>query len=226
MVAQLAFLASRPFFRPASILPLWQKFQGTFVRLCVLPGSQVDQLKCKVTSLEEECSLLRKQASTMPQREAEERGHPDAVSELWAENQRLTASLQELQGMLQVPRGAEWFGLAGGFASIWSKQGHPEWGAQGHIQVGFEGVQAPVMMMAVVQVCPLLICWAELSWRCWQCSEGISSSLRLQEKSQCRALSRSCWTSWSTTGRKPKMTDRTSARNSTPCKVSCSGLRS
>ncbi|NXW82283.1 CAR10 protein, partial [Alopecoenas beccarii] len=63
----------------------------------------VDQLKCKVTSLEEECSLLRKQASTLPQREVEERGHPDAVSELWAENQRLTASLQELQGMLQKP---------------------------------------------------------------------------------------------------------------------------
>ncbi|KAM9293410.1 LOW QUALITY PROTEIN: caspase recruitment domain-containing protein 10 [Morus bassanus] len=63
----------------------------------------VDQLKCKVTSLEEECSLLRKQASAPPQREVEERGHPDAVSELWAENQRLTASLQELQGMLQTP---------------------------------------------------------------------------------------------------------------------------
>ncbi|NWI80186.1 CAR10 protein, partial [Dryoscopus gambensis] len=63
----------------------------------------VDQLKCKVSSLEEECSLLRKQASAPPQREADERGHPDAVSELWAENQRLTASLQELQGMLQTP---------------------------------------------------------------------------------------------------------------------------
>ncbi|NXE81168.1 CAR10 protein, partial [Cochlearius cochlearius] len=63
----------------------------------------VDQLKCKVAGLEEECSLLRKQASAPPQREAEERGHPDAVSELWAENQRLTASLQELQGMLQTP---------------------------------------------------------------------------------------------------------------------------
>ncbi|NWY54006.1 CAR10 protein, partial [Chionis minor] len=62
----------------------------------------VDQLKCKVTSLEEECSLLRKQVSAPPQREVEERGHPDAVSELWAENQRLTASLQELQGMLQT----------------------------------------------------------------------------------------------------------------------------
>ncbi|KFO90177.1 Caspase recruitment domain-containing protein 10, partial [Buceros rhinoceros silvestris] len=65
----------------------------------------VDQLKCKVTSLEEECSLLRKQASAPPQREPEERGHTDAVSELWAENQRLTASLQELQAMLQVPDG-------------------------------------------------------------------------------------------------------------------------
>ncbi|NWR59817.1 CAR10 protein, partial [Bucorvus abyssinicus] len=63
----------------------------------------VDQLKCKVTSLEEECSLLRKQASAPPQREPEERGHTDAVSELWAENQRLTASLQELQAMLQMP---------------------------------------------------------------------------------------------------------------------------
>lgn len=70
---------------------------------CFVPGFQVDQLKCKVSSLEGECSLLRKQASAPPQREAEERGHPDAVSELWAENQRLTASLQELQGMLQVP---------------------------------------------------------------------------------------------------------------------------
>uniref|UniRef100_A0A8B9EQX5 Caspase recruitment domain-containing protein 10 n=1 Tax=Anser cygnoides TaxID=8845 RepID=A0A8B9EQX5_ANSCY len=63
----------------------------------------VDQLKCKVTSLEEECSLLRKQAAAVPQREAEERGHPDTVSELWAENQRLMASLQELQGTLQAP---------------------------------------------------------------------------------------------------------------------------
>ncbi|NXQ53945.1 CAR10 protein, partial [Anthoscopus minutus] len=63
----------------------------------------VDQLKCKVSSLEEGYSLLQKQASAPPQREAEERGHPDTVSELWAENQRLTASLQELQGMLQKP---------------------------------------------------------------------------------------------------------------------------
>ncbi|NXP63668.1 CAR10 protein, partial [Chloropsis cyanopogon] len=63
----------------------------------------VDQLKCKVSGLEEECGLLRKQASAPPQREVEERGHPDPVSELWAENQRLTASLQELQGMLQKP---------------------------------------------------------------------------------------------------------------------------
>ncbi|KAG6924905.1 caspase recruitment domain family, member 10, partial [Chelydra serpentina] len=56
----------------------------------------VDQLKCKVSSLEEECRLLRKHKSTGPQREAEERGQPDMVSELQAENQRLTASLQEL----------------------------------------------------------------------------------------------------------------------------------
>ncbi|NXN91105.1 CAR10 protein, partial [Rhinopomastus cyanomelas] len=63
----------------------------------------VDQLKCKVTSLEEECSLLRKQASASPPREPEEWGHPDALSELRAENQRLMASLQELQAMLQTP---------------------------------------------------------------------------------------------------------------------------
>ncbi|NWV72842.1 CAR10 protein, partial [Dasyornis broadbenti] len=63
----------------------------------------VDQLKCKVSSLEEECSLLRKQTSAPPQREADERGHPDAMAELWAENQRLTAALQELQGVLQTP---------------------------------------------------------------------------------------------------------------------------
>uniref|UniRef100_A0A7M4FRI2 Caspase recruitment domain family member 10 n=1 Tax=Crocodylus porosus TaxID=8502 RepID=A0A7M4FRI2_CROPO len=63
----------------------------------------VDQLKCKVTSLEEECNLLRKHMSTMPQREAEEQSHSDMVSDLWTENQRLTVSLQELQGRLQVP---------------------------------------------------------------------------------------------------------------------------
>nr|XP_042699501.1 caspase recruitment domain-containing protein 10 isoform X1 [Chrysemys picta bellii] len=62
----------------------------------------VDQLKCKVSSLEEECRLLRKHASAGPQREAEERGQPDTVPELQAENQRLTASLQELQSMLQI----------------------------------------------------------------------------------------------------------------------------
>lgn len=100
----LVFLASRVFFCPVSTLPLRQRCQGTCASLCLFPCvPQVDQLKCKVTSLEEECSLLRKQAAVVPQREAEERGHPDTVSELWAENQRLMASLQELQGTLQVP---------------------------------------------------------------------------------------------------------------------------
>lgn len=84
---------------------------------CFFPGLQVDQLKCKVSSLEEECGLLRRQASTAPQREAEERGQPDTVSELWAENQRLTASLQELQGMLQVPARA---GQAPGHLLSWA----------------------------------------------------------------------------------------------------------
>ncbi|XP_023955850.2 caspase recruitment domain-containing protein 10 isoform X5 [Chrysemys picta bellii] len=67
----------------------------------------VDQLKCKVSSLEEECRLLRKHASAGPQREAEERGQPDTVPELQAENQRLTASLQELQSMLQAASEAQ-----------------------------------------------------------------------------------------------------------------------
>lgn len=93
------------FFCPASSLlhsPTEAELQGRVVSDCFFPGLQVDQLKCKVTSLEEECSLLQKQMSVPPQREPEERGHPDAMTELWAENQRLTASLQELQGMLQV----------------------------------------------------------------------------------------------------------------------------
>lgn len=88
-------------------LPLRQRCRGTCASLRLFPIPQVDQLKCKVTSLEEECSLLRKQAAAVPQREAEERGHPDTVSELWAENQRLMASLQELQGTLQVPHRAQ-----------------------------------------------------------------------------------------------------------------------
>ncbi|XP_053107606.1 caspase recruitment domain-containing protein 10 [Hemicordylus capensis] len=62
----------------------------------------VDQLKCKVSSLEEECSLLKKQALGAPQREADEHGLADTVSELLAENQRLRASLQELQSMVQT----------------------------------------------------------------------------------------------------------------------------
>lgn len=84
---------------------------------CFFPGLQVDQLKCKVSSLEEECSLLQKQPSAPPQQEAEEQGHPDTVSELWAENQRLKASLQELQGMLQVPTRA---GQAPGHLLSWA----------------------------------------------------------------------------------------------------------
>ncbi|XP_066489696.1 caspase recruitment domain-containing protein 10 [Tiliqua scincoides] len=62
----------------------------------------LDQLKCKASSLEEECSLLRKQVSMAPQREVEEPGRSDAVSELRAENQRLIASLQELQSVVQA----------------------------------------------------------------------------------------------------------------------------
>ncbi|XP_052017094.1 caspase recruitment domain-containing protein 10 isoform X2 [Apodemus sylvaticus] len=63
----------------------------------------VDQLKLKVSRLEEECTLLRRARGPAPGAEEKER-EPDGVdllSELRAENQRLTASLQELQEGLQ-----------------------------------------------------------------------------------------------------------------------------
>nr|KAF6451872.1 caspase recruitment domain family member 10 [Molossus molossus] len=59
----------------------------------------VDQLKLKVSQLEEECTLLRRARGPLPGPEEKEK-EPDSVdlvSELRAENQRLTASLQELQ---------------------------------------------------------------------------------------------------------------------------------
>ncbi|XP_053775515.1 caspase recruitment domain-containing protein 10 isoform X1 [Desmodus rotundus] len=59
----------------------------------------VDQLKLKVSQLEEECALARRARGPLPGAEEKER-EPDSVdlvSELRAENQRLTASLQELQ---------------------------------------------------------------------------------------------------------------------------------
>ncbi|XP_061495045.1 caspase recruitment domain-containing protein 10 [Rhineura floridana] len=61
----------------------------------------VDQLKCKVSSMEEECSLLKKQTLAAPQREVEDHGLIDTICELRAENQRLRASLQELQSTVQ-----------------------------------------------------------------------------------------------------------------------------
>lgn len=73
----------------------------------------VDQLKLKVSRLEEECVLLRRARGPLPaattaasaapseERERELDDGPDLVSELRAENQRLTASLQELQEGLQ-----------------------------------------------------------------------------------------------------------------------------
>uniref|UniRef100_A0A8D2KUZ6 Caspase recruitment domain family member 10 n=1 Tax=Varanus komodoensis TaxID=61221 RepID=A0A8D2KUZ6_VARKO len=63
----------------------------------------VDQLKCRVSGMEEECALLRKQALAAPQREVEDHSLADTVSELRAENQRLMTSLQELQNAVQVP---------------------------------------------------------------------------------------------------------------------------
>ncbi|CAD7677172.1 unnamed protein product [Nyctereutes procyonoides] len=65
----------------------------------------VDQLKLKVSRLEEECSLLRRARGPLPGAEDKEKDkepdNVDLVSELRAENQRLTASLQELQEGLQ-----------------------------------------------------------------------------------------------------------------------------
>ncbi|XP_075863118.1 caspase recruitment domain-containing protein 10 [Microcebus murinus] len=63
----------------------------------------VDQLKLKVSRLEEECALLRRARGPLPTAEEKEK-EPDSVdlvSELRAENQRLMASLQELQEGLQ-----------------------------------------------------------------------------------------------------------------------------
>ncbi|XP_047406812.1 caspase recruitment domain-containing protein 10 isoform X1 [Sciurus carolinensis] len=65
----------------------------------------VDQLKLKVSRLEEECALLRRARGPLPgPEEKEKEKEPDGadlVSELRAENQRLMASLQELQEGLQ-----------------------------------------------------------------------------------------------------------------------------
>ncbi|XP_073069960.1 caspase recruitment domain-containing protein 10 [Manis javanica] len=63
----------------------------------------VDQLKLKVSRLEEECTLLRRARGPLPGAEEKEKelDSADLVSELRAENQRLTASLQELQEGLQ-----------------------------------------------------------------------------------------------------------------------------
>lgn len=70
----------------------------------------MDQLKLKVSRLEEECSLLRRARGPLPGAEDKEKDkepdNVDLVSELRAENQRLTASLQELQEGLQQVRGA------------------------------------------------------------------------------------------------------------------------
>ncbi|KAL1767104.1 caspase recruitment domain-containing protein 10 [Sigmodon hispidus] len=63
----------------------------------------VDQLKLKVSRLEEECALLRRARGPLPGTEDKEKepDGADLLSELRAENQRLTASLQELQEGLQ-----------------------------------------------------------------------------------------------------------------------------
>uniref|UniRef100_A0A4W2ICB2 Caspase recruitment domain family member 10 n=1 Tax=Bos indicus x Bos taurus TaxID=30522 RepID=A0A4W2ICB2_BOBOX len=63
----------------------------------------VDQLKLKVSRLEEECTQLRRARGPLPGAEEKEKepDSADLVLELRAENQRLVASLQELQEGLQ-----------------------------------------------------------------------------------------------------------------------------
>lgn len=70
----------------------------------------MDQLKLKVSRLEEECTLLRRARGPLPGAEEKEKepDSADLVSELRAENQRLVASLQELQEGLQQVRGRGW----------------------------------------------------------------------------------------------------------------------
>lgn len=74
------------------------------------PGPQVDQLKLKVSRLEEECTLPHRARGPLPAAEEKEKepDSADLVSELRAENQRLVASLQELQEGLQQVRGRGW----------------------------------------------------------------------------------------------------------------------
>ncbi|PNJ49496.1 CARD10 isoform 6 [Pongo abelii] len=77
----------------------------------------VDQLKLKVSRLEEECALLRRARGPPPGTEEKEKekepDNVDLVSELRAENQRLTASLRELQEGLQQMLPGAWVGLVG-----------------------------------------------------------------------------------------------------------------
>ncbi|KAM8981263.1 caspase recruitment domain-containing protein 10 isoform X2 [Sarcophilus harrisii] len=70
----------------------------------------VDQLRCKVSRLEEECTMLRRARSPAPSSldvEEKEPEAPDLISELQAENQRLTTSLRELQEGLKQDPGSE-----------------------------------------------------------------------------------------------------------------------
>lgn len=64
----------------------------------------MDQLKLKVSRLEEECALLRRTRGPLLPGAEEKEKEPDGadlLSELRAENQRLMTSLQELQDGLQ-----------------------------------------------------------------------------------------------------------------------------
>lgn len=103
--------------REQGLSPLAWRMLPPGADLC--PGPQVDQLKLKVSRLEEECLLLRRARGPLPGAEEKEKepDSTDLVSELRAENQRLAASLQELQeGLQQV------WGQCGGGGWAWGSQ--------------------------------------------------------------------------------------------------------
>lgn len=106
LVPVLYSLSLAPVQSPANLRNLgtpWSGFPMSPIQADSRLGPQVDQLKLKVSRLEEECALLRRARGPPPGAEEKERepDGADLLSELRAENQRLTASLQELQEGLQ-----------------------------------------------------------------------------------------------------------------------------
>ena len=103
--------------REQGLSPLAWRMLPPGADLC--PGPQVDQLKLKVSRLEEECRRRRRAGGPLPgaEEKGKDPGSAALVSELRAENQRLAASLQELQeGLQQV------WGQCGGGGWAWGSQ--------------------------------------------------------------------------------------------------------